>query len=146
VKKIIALKGRHNSGKSHSIRNAFDQLCRAHRHSVVILQSGPVLIKAIITIEDIKVGILSTGDVSDTLLRELKELRGFGCDVVVCACSASERKTTATEDMVIQFAREHRCSVAWIIKAYEEALEARDAANAATGAEIVAAVQSACEL
>ena len=92
---------------------------------------------------DINVGILSTGDVSATLFRELAELQGFGCDVIVCACNASDRKTTATEDMVIQFAREHGCSVAWIIKAYEEVLEAREAANAA---EIAAAVQAACGL
>lgn len=89
MKKIIALKGKGNSGKTQTIRKVFNELCAQDKDTKVEILIDNADIKAIVTIKGIKIGIESQGDPNSRLKDSLNEFSKKDCDIIVCATRTS---------------------------------------------------------
>ena len=89
MKKIIALKGKGNSGKTQTIRKVFNELCAQDKDTKVEILIDNADVKAIVTIKGIKIGIESQGDPNSRLKDSLNEFSKKDCDIIVCATRTS---------------------------------------------------------
>lgn len=85
MKRVFALSGKANSGKSTTVRKLFE-LLRPESSECNILRQTSKEIRAILRIEEVLVGIESKGDVSDHVEASLKDFAQKRCHVIVCAC------------------------------------------------------------
>lgn len=114
---IIALRGKPNSGKTSSIRAAYDRLVRSKACICICESRTPREVRAILVIDGVKVGFFSLGDVADLLKAGLAELIEAGCIVIVCATRKGGRKRgslSLTEKVVMR--REPAHKVVWVDK------------------------------
>ena len=89
---IIANCGEGNTGKSDSIKRVYEKLCKVADSDPLPLRepetfSGDVC--AIITINDVKVGIVSHGDVISTIKSCIDELISHNCEIILASCRNS---------------------------------------------------------
>ena len=110
TKKIICLKGKHDSGKTHS-------MIRLEKEIVKIYQNGDrkkneILFEDIYEIDFVeilndingnKIGINSRGDDRKFIERWLEILAENKCNIIFCTC----RSYGKTEEAVIKFAKKH---------------------------------------
>lgn len=104
MNKIIALRGRGNSGKSTTIRLLYD----------LLLQNGYQLISsninvnggdfiAIFSKNGKLIGVTSSGDTYDLVHDRLQELVNANCNICVCACRTFDRVPPGTNAAIIEF-------------------------------------------
>jgi len=97
MKKIIALRGRRNSGKTRTIRllpriltaNGFhliDGSFPTKGDFTVIFQKGVI-----------KLGVTSSGDTYDLVKNALEYFVKAGCKICICACRTSDRSKQGTK-------------------------------------------------
>ena len=90
MKKIIALRGVGNRGKSQTIKDACDLLAKypgATIEHLAVTRGRDI--KVLVTINGTKIGIESQGDPSNRLPASLKEFVGMGCEIIICATRSS---------------------------------------------------------
>jgi hypothetical protein len=84
-KKIFAICGLSNSGKSTTIRLVYDSLLSTYK---IPEQKNTILRKdvyIILSINGVKIGIASKGDPSTELAKRLSALKNAGCQLIICA-------------------------------------------------------------
>lgn len=89
---IIANFGDGDTGKTQSILLVYQKLSKVADDKPVLLRepenfSGDVC--AIITINDVKVGIVSHGDVISTIKSCIDELISYNCEIILASCRNS---------------------------------------------------------
>jgi ABC-type phosphate transport system ATPase subunit len=103
IKKIFALTGVTNTGKSTTIRTVYN-LLRA-KYPKAKEEPGAKLnrvdIKVVITINGVRIGIESQGDPGkkSRLSQSLKEFVDSGCSIIVCARRKRGRTFEAVEEL-----------------------------------------------
>lgn len=84
-KLVIANKGIRSQGKSSSIKKVFDKLQSKYSNGVITYKKGKE-IKAILIINNIKIGIESEGDPFSRIFESIDEFVKENCDIIVVAC------------------------------------------------------------
>ena len=84
-KLVIANKGIRSQGKSSSIKKVFDKLQSKYPNGVIKYKKGKE-IKAILIINNIKIGIESEGDPFSRIFESIDEFVKENCDIIVVAC------------------------------------------------------------
>jgi ABC-type phosphate transport system ATPase subunit len=103
MKKVFALTGTTNTGKSTTIRTVYE-LLRA-KYPDAKEEGGAKLnrvdIKVVLTINGVKIGIESQGDPDkkSRLAQSLKEFVESGCSIIVCARRTKRRTFEIVEDL-----------------------------------------------
>jgi predicted kinase len=138
-RKIIALWGISNAGKTTTIRRVYEQL----RQEGTIIDFGrrarTEVKGAILEIDGVKIGFASQGDLGKILLKYLEPLVEAGCTVIVCAT----HKRGKTVEAVEKLADESGFEIVWIEKACEQTNH--DDGNRKKAAEIITQVRMAIE-
>lgn len=109
-KTIIAIWGDASQGKSSSIREIANLITFYFPGSTLTyLIQGPVDIKAIATINGIKIGIESQGDPNSRLRQSLSEFIAEGCEIIICATRTRGDTVDAVNELFIN----HRYDIIW---------------------------------
>lgn len=106
MKKIIALKGKGNVGKSTTIRDELYPLMLENGFEKIQSIGEPNTdIYAILEKDNIRYGITSSGDTYDHVINNLTDLNNEGCQIMVCACRTRGGTHTALKsfDIPISF-------------------------------------------
>jgi thymidylate kinase len=95
--KIIVLQGMPNTGKTTTINFVWDVLCANGAISTNRQPYGGDPNDFIDTVlwNNLRIGILSMGDMSTYIAKEIKNFNNQECDVVICALSINDRKVIA---------------------------------------------------
>jgi hypothetical protein len=98
LKKVLALRGKSNVGKSQTIRTVVEMLTAKHPNAAIEHNHATkVDIRVVLNINDLKIGIESQGNPNSRLIKESLDLFvRIGCDVIICAT----RTSGATVDAV----------------------------------------------
>ena len=129
---IIANMGEGETGKSDSIKRVYEKLCEVADDKPDLLRepetfSGDVC--AIITINDVKVGIVSHGDVISTIKSCIDELISHNCEIILASCRNSYKAVCLLKSYYNQGYRIWRTSNA---RLFEEDTHPRIAPKALT--------------
>jgi hypothetical protein len=92
--KIYALKGRHNSGKTTTLILLETTLIAKYPSNLIAFRTGVVDITVIIDVNGQRIGIACGGDSEAIVLKNLKILTTYNCDIIFCA-TRSRGKTVA---------------------------------------------------
>ena len=141
MKKVIALRGLGNAGKSSTLWKVYELLianyalvrARGRRVNVsVVGDLNDVNTSVIITINGVRIGIESVGDNPDLLRKSLRELEFKGCAIIVCATRPAKKFRIVVEDL------KRSCyEVEWVNKSREGDPDKRKSADERTAQEIV---------
>ena len=98
MKKVFALRGKSNVGKSQTIRTVVEMITAKNPNAAIELNHATKTdIRAVLTLKDLKIGIESQGNSKGRLHKEsLDFFVRIGCDVIICAT----RTRGATVDAV----------------------------------------------
>lgn len=144
MKKLIAVWGVANAGKSASIKMAYEMIKATYPLADIDMLSSweeSVDISRIITIGNAKIGLESQGDPGTEmrlLKRSLPRFAQVGCQLIICPT----RTRGATVDGVKTFARRHDYKVSWHRKERIFSPDERRDSNQATAEEIMKAVRN----
>lgn len=105
MRKIYALKGRHDSGKTTTLKLLNKNLKSKYPMRTTIYEDGNVDITVVMDINGQKIGIASGGDTQDIVLHNLKRLTSdkYKCDIIFCAT----RSRGKTIDAVKSYSSTH---------------------------------------
>ena len=88
MKKVFALKGRRNIGKSQTIRTVDELLCAKYPGATIEHER-------LLSINGVKVGVESNDDNSRKLQRSFDRFVSLGCDVIICATRTTGKTVNA---------------------------------------------------
>lgn len=143
MRKVIALRGLGNSGKSSSLRKVYELLVvryALNKNRVNVKIEGALNksnTSVIVSINGVRIGIDSAGDQLDILVGRLRDLEFKGCAIIVCASRTAASFEAAVNDL-------ERCcyEIEWIEKTKEGTTKLEwDAANLTTAEDIVAKIE-----
>jgi hypothetical protein len=104
MNRIIALRGRGNSGKSTTIRLLYDLLLQ-NRYQLISsnfnVDGGDFI--SIFAKNGKLIGVTSSGDTYDLVHHRLQELINANCNLCVCACRTFDRVPPGTNAAIIEF-------------------------------------------
>ena len=108
---IIAILGSGGKGKSTTIIKINETLQKKYPNAKVnyLKPKGPGDIIVTITIEKVKIGIGSGGDIEKVVKDNLKLFLKEGCNIIICAT----RTSGGTEQAVHNFAKRNKYQVIW---------------------------------
>lgn len=119
MNKLIGLYGTSNTGKSETIRNVFEELCKRFPDFTFypdffqeIPESGDICI--VIKINGLIIGIESQGDPNSRIFKSLPAFVELNCNIILCAT----RTRGATVDEVKKYNNEYE--IIWICKNKEQ--------------------------
>jgi hypothetical protein len=142
MKKVIALKGLANTGKSSTLKNVYELLVREY-----VLQPQRVNVKiegvlndvnigVIVSVNGVRIGITSEGDNAEILESKLRGLEYKGCAIIVCAS-----RTRAWFERIVNDLRHSSYEVDWVEKEKEGTTKQEwDAANLRVAEDIAARI------
>lgn len=99
TKKVIALYGVADVGKSTTIKLAYDLLKAKYKMATVDELFVGADIKIVLTIDGTKIGIESQGDPSGRLKESLSLFVKMGCQVIICATRSRGQTVQAVEKL-----------------------------------------------
>ena len=99
MKKVIALRGCSNIGKSNTIKKSYELLSTKYPNAGKDHEISDVDIRVILTIHGVKVGIESQGDPGGRLAKSLRLFVNFGCKVIVCATRTRGQTVDAVNEL-----------------------------------------------
>lgn len=136
-KKVIALRGVANVGKSITIKKVYELLTSkytsATREDEILSRD----VRAVLTIKGLKIGIESQGDPGGRLEESLLLFTKVGCTVIVCAT----RTRGQTFDAVNKL--EPTYEVVWLQQDMKSSGSEQEATNLAMASRIVREVEKA---
>jgi hypothetical protein len=133
MQKIIALRGKGNSGKSTTIRILHDLLLQNEFRQVssnLKAEGGDFI--AIFSKNEKYIGITSSGDTYDLVHQHLLELVNAKCDICICTCRTFDRIPPGTSTAILEFTNLDNLFIEKTIDNYEatqSATNERDAQN-----------------
>jgi hypothetical protein len=140
MKTIVALQGVGNSGKTTSIKKAYQLLIDAYPDATVEVILNRVEITVIININGALVGIESQGDPRSRLPKSLDHFVRVGCEVIVCATRSYGGTVEAVK------ALDGRYHIQWLTKDAKQEPKAQEIDNKETAVLIVEEVKAALSL
>jgi hypothetical protein len=142
-KKLIAIRGRPDSGKTKAITLAHGELKAEGSCAYANPRYDATELKEIWVIEGVRVGFASAGDKPDRLKGTLRLLHENGCVVIVCAARLNRdgEPLHKTVEVVEQFCVDYGFDLGWIDKPRNR--DGCDRANQAVADDIVAKVWAA---
>jgi hypothetical protein len=98
LKKVFALKGRRNLGKSQTIRTV-DELLRAKYPDAIVQHEHRtrVELRVVLSIDGVKIGVESTGGNSGSIQSSFDLFVSHGCDVIICATRTTGKTVNAVK-------------------------------------------------
>src|SRR2546426_4739360 len=120
MKKVIALRGLANTGKSSTLRKVYELLVREYALQPLQLNVkiegvlNEVNIGVIVSVNGVRIGITSEGDRAEILEAKLRELEYKSCAIIVCAS-----RTRAWFERIVNDLRKSSYEVDWIEKKKE---------------------------
>lgn len=115
MKKVIAVWGAANTGKTKSIKRAYTMLTDAYPGAEVEEFWNGVDITVVITAEGAKLGIESQGDpTGQRLKKSLQRFVDIGCQLIICAT----RTRGSTCKVVEEFRKKNEYELEWLEKCY----------------------------
>jgi hypothetical protein len=105
MKRVIALRGIGNTGKSSTLRMLYELLVTDYalssnrinvRVEGLLNQSNT---SVIVSVNGVRIGIDSLGDRPDILAARLRELEFNACAIIVCASRTAKQFTTVVADL-----------------------------------------------
>jgi hypothetical protein len=133
---IVAVRGDPGTGKTTSIRLAYDMFLRDNPDALRVPFRSWREVTTILTINGVLIGIESKGDLEKFLKKAFEVFAE--CQIIICACHKSGKTMRAVAD----FASSHGHRLVWLDKSAPVTDDERDADNAAMAAAIVAAVRA----
>lgn len=92
---IYALKGRQNSGKTTTLKLLESTLQSKYPSNTTLFRTGTVDITIVMDINGQTVGIACGGDSEAIVLKNLRALSGYKCDIIFCATRSRGRTVKA---------------------------------------------------
>jgi hypothetical protein len=143
MKKVIALRGLANTGKSSTLRKVYELLVSEYtlqpqRLNVKIEGVlNDVNIGVIVSVNGVRIGITSEGDNAEILAAKLRGLEYKGCAIIVCAS-----RTAPWFETIVNNLQRSGYEAEWIEKRTEGTTKPeRDAANLLVAQEIVSRIK-----
>lgn len=102
MKKIIALRGKGNSGKTTTIR-LLPRIFHTNEFSTIMSMPHGIDFSEIFEKGNLRVGITSAGDSFDLVIDRLQELMVYDCQVYICACRSFDRGVHGTNGAINSF-------------------------------------------
>jgi hypothetical protein len=141
VKKVLALRGTANAGKSTTIRSVYQFLRRKHPDLKI---EGDIIkrveIKAVLTINGIRIGIESQGDPGGRLAESLVQFEALGCALIICATRTFGRTTKAVERLRPKY------EVTWIDMNRRDEILEQETRNQKAARQIIAEIEQMLSL
>jgi hypothetical protein len=100
LKKVFALKGTRNIGKSQTIRTV-DELLRAKYPSARVEHEHRtrVELRVVLSINGVKIGVESTGENSPRIKASFDLFVNLGCEVIICATQTKGKTVNAVNTL-----------------------------------------------
>lgn len=139
MKKIIALKGVANVGKSDTIMKVYELLKKRYPNAKIECRDKifRIDINVVLIINGVKIGIESKGDPSSNLPKKLNAFKSADCQVIICAT----RSKGQTVDAVLKL--EPKYDVLWMEQVAVPEPSKYESANRGMAKQIVDAVENA---
>ncbi len=138
MKKVIALRGAANVGKSNAIKKVYELLLAKYPSAKV--EDGDktyrVDIKVVLTINGVKIGIENQGDPGSRLPESLQEFVKKGCRVIVCATRTRGQTVSAVSQLAPSY------EVLWINQFVVPKSSEQESSNQRMAKQIVAEVET----
>jgi hypothetical protein len=101
LKKVFALRGKSNVGKSQTIRTVVEMLNAKHPSATIEHEKATKIdIRVVLTINNLKIGIESKGNPNSRLIKESLDLFvKIGCDLIICATRTSGATVGAVDEL-----------------------------------------------
>ena len=135
MKKIIALKGKGNSGKTTTIRKLYTKFIE-NKFEVVEtnfnIAGGDFT--AVFKINDKPIGMTSSGDTYDLVSGNLQKQVDANCEVCICACRSFDRSKKGTNKAISKF---EDYESEFIKKSVETNVDKRDEVNSSDALKIL---------
>jgi hypothetical protein len=96
---VFVLKGRSNVGKSTVIRKVYELLIRKYKGSTEEYLDSGSDIRVVLTINKIKVGIESQGDIGEILDKSLELFLKVRCKIIICATRTRGQTVNTIENL-----------------------------------------------
>ena len=131
MKKVIALYGTANTGKSSTIKFVYDLLRNKYpnaKSNEIIMHAD---IKVFITVNNKKIGIESQGDPISRLGDSLKYFVSIGCNVIICATRTRGRTVDAVNELKGKF------EIKWIKQDYISDISKQNSYNTTKAKAII---------
>lgn len=98
MKKLIALKGIRDVGKSQTLRTV-DELLRGKYSNATVEQERRTRVEltVVLSINGVRIGIESTDEKISRIQESFDLFVSFGCDVIICATRTSGKTVTAVK-------------------------------------------------
>jgi hypothetical protein len=135
MKKVIALRGRSNVGKSSTIKQAYELLLAKYPRAEKEHEIFRVDIRVVLTINGVKVGIESQGDPGSRLVESLRLFVKLGCKIIVCATRTKGKTVDAVNKL------EPNYEIFWIEQIATKSAD-RKSSNLGTAKRIVKEVEN----
>lgn len=136
TKKVIAVWGAADVGKSATIKKTYDLLKAKFKTATIDDIFVGVDIKVVITINGTKIGIESQGDPGGRLERSLSSFVKIGCQVIICATRTRGQTVKAVEKL------EPKYEVLWLEQASKFTEPDQKVSNLAMAKRIVKEVDN----
>jgi hypothetical protein len=136
-KKVIALRGRANVGKSQTIKEVYGLLRSKYQCGVEWEKNTRTDVRAVLIIDGVRIGIESQGDPRGRLADSLSLFARIGCRVIVCAT----RTRGGTVDAVNNLRPNYE--PVWLDQVVKPNASQQEASNDATARRIVRDVEGA---
>ena len=99
-KKVLALKGKANVGKSETIKNVFEQLKSKYKSATTKYEKiSSTDVRVILTINGKKIGIESQGDIGDILRKSFSLFTNEKCIIIICATRSRGKTVEAVKEL-----------------------------------------------
>ena len=120
MKKVIALKGRTNIGKTSTLKIFIDMLSEKFPPEKIEHHIDGHDVRVVYTMKGIKVGIETQGDPYSRLPNSLVLFNDLGCKIIVCACRSSGATVEAVKSLSPTYITSFRGQSAVSLKEWRE--------------------------
>ena len=100
MKKVLALRGIRNTGKSQTIRTV-DELLREKLQTAIVGHEyrTRVELRVVLSINGMRIGIETTGENIEKMRESLDRFVSLGCDVIICGTRTKGNTVTLVETL-----------------------------------------------
>jgi Cdc6-like AAA superfamily ATPase len=137
VKKVIALYGKANIGKSNTVKEVYKLLRTKYPSCYVENEVSGLDISVVLTINRVKIGIDSQGDPNTELEKRLLEFVEIGCEIIIC--------TTRTRGETVNAVDRLGYEVLWLDQEIQSELSEQENSNCKMANKIVEEVEKIIE-